>query len=341
MSGSGLLPRAATGLVLGKFLPPHLGHLYLCEFARAQVERLCVVVGAQPPEPVPGALRLSWMRALMPDCEVVLLDRTMPQYPHEHPDFWALWRAALREVAPFEPELLFASEDYGRPLAEVLGARFVPLERRALPVSGTLIRDDPWSGWRWLPRVVRPHYLKRVCVFGPESTGKSTLARQLAERFDTRWVPEYARTLIESQGGTLEEADIPRIAAGQLAAERALARSANRLLFTDTDLLTTTLWAQELFGRCPEPVREAAAAQRFDLTLLCDVDLEWEADPARYRPQGRRDFFVRCQAALEQAGRPYVIVRGEGPARLEAAVAAVEGMLDRPVRALPPTRTLM
>lgn len=337
MSGA----RAATGLVLGKFLPPHLGHLYLCEFAQAQVERLCVVVGSLPGEPIPGALRHAWMQELLPGCEVVHLDEVLPQYPHEHEDFWTLWREALRRVMPFAPERVFASEAYGQGLAEVLGARFVPLEREAMGISGTALREDPWAHWRWLVRPARPWFLKRVCVFGPESTGKTTLARQLAERYDTLWVPEYARALIEAQGGELQAPDIERIAQGQLASERALARSAHRILFSDTDLLSTTIWSRELFGRCPDWIEAAAAEQRFDLTLLCDVDLAWEADVARYRPRGREDFLRRCEAALQAHDRPYVKISGEGPARLEAAIEAVERALARPTRTLAPSRTLM
>src|SRR5262249_28115376 len=133
-----------------------------------------------------------------------------PQYPEEHPDFWSIWKDSLLRVLPEPPDLVFASESYGARLAEILGARFVPVDlaRSAVPISGTLIRSDPFKHWRFLPPCVRAHYALRVCVFGPKSTGKSTLARTLAERYETEWVPEYARTLIEANHGSVAFEDM-------------------------------------------------------------------------------------------------------------------------------------
>lgn len=321
-----------TGMVLGKFLPPHLGHVYLCEFARSYVDELCVVVGTLKREPIPGALRHRWMTELVPGARVVHLDEELPQDPSEHPEFWRLWKEALGRVLPFRPGYVFASEAYGAPLAQALGAAFVPVDlaRTAVPVSGTMIREDPMAHWDFLPRCVRPHFAKRVCVFGPESSGKTTLARELAARFRTVWVPEYARTHLEAQGGEIGAGDIPKIARGQRAAEEALARDANRLLVLDTDLLETTVWAEALFGACPDWIREEASRRPADLTLLTDVDIPWVADPVRYLPDERRSFFERCRAALEAAGRRYVVLSGSREQRLEAAAGAVEPLLRRP-----------
>ncbi len=319
-------------MLLGKFLPPHLGHAHLVDFARAYSDELTVVVGTLESEPIPGAIRFEWMRELCgPDVEVVHLAEELPQDPSEHPRFWDLWReASLRMLGGRPPDLVFASEAYGARLAAELGARFVPVDpgRSGVPVSGTAVREDPMAHWRWLPRCVRPWYVRRVCVFGPESTGKTTLAARLASHFDTVWVPEYARTVIEQQAGEVSAADMPAIVRGQLASEAALARSANRLLICDTDPLTTAIWSQELFGAVDDEVAEAADRQRYDLTLLCDVDLPWVDDLARYRPDGRPRFLGRCREALEARGRPYVLVSGTDPdARFAAARDAVAPLL--------------
>src|SRR5207244_7794100 len=137
-------------------------------------------------------------------------------------------------------DYVLASEDYGEKLAEVLGATFVPVDRArvAVPVSATEIRANPSATWPFLPRCVRPYFVRRVCVVGPESTGKSTLAARLAASLDTVHVPEYARALLEAHDGRLEALDIPKIARGQLASEDALARSANRVLVCAPDVLT-------------------------------------------------------------------------------------------------------
>jgi NadR type nicotinamide-nucleotide adenylyltransferase len=322
--------RPITGLVLGKFMPPHAGHLYLIDVARRLVDRLMVVVGTLESEPIAGALRLAWMNELVGGAgvEVIHLTDENPQDPAETPAFWDIWEQSLLRVLPAPPDRVFASEPYGDRLAAIFGARFVPvdLERRAVPVSATAIRADPLSHWSLLPPPVRPHFARRVCVFGPESTGKSTLAARLADRFDAALVPELARGILESRGGALEEADLELIARGQAACEDARARGDRGLLICDTDPLTTAIWSEALYGRVAAPV--AAAAERaYDLTLLCDIDVPFVPDPVRYLPDRRGELFDRCRRELARRGRPTVTVTGRWERRWAIAEAAVADLI--------------
>jgi HTH-type transcriptional regulator, transcriptional repressor of NAD biosynthesis genes len=313
------------GLVLGKFLPPHLGHVHLCHAARAMCDELVIVVDAIAGHPISRAQRIAWMTELVPGARVVGLDVELPQDPSEDPAFWQLWREALgRAAGPVDR--VFTSDAYGRRLAAELGATWIPIDpdRQAFAISGTAVRADPLGNWELLPRCVRAHYARRVSVFGPESTGKSTLAAVLAKMFDTIHVPEFARAYLESRGGVLARGDMEVIGAGQLAVEDAAAGDANRILVCDTDPLATVVWCEVLYGEAPAWLRERAFARRYALTLLCDVDLAWENDLVRYLPHDRAGFFARCEAALRAADRPYVIVRGLGEARTQAAIAAVK-----------------
>lgn len=318
------------GMVLGKFLPPHQGHVFLIDFARHFVERLTVVLEAPPEESIPGELRQRWLQEMFPDVEVVRLTDSNPQDPSEHPDFWNVWRKSLQRVLQGPIDCVFASESYGHRLAEVLEARFVPLDltRACLPIRATQIRENPWKHWDYLPRCTRPYFARRVCVFGPESTGKSTLAADLARHFRTTAVPEYARIHLEEQGGDLAEADIGRIARGQVALEDALALNANRVLICDTDLVLTTIWSRWLFGGCEDWIEETAARRQYDLYLVTDVDVPWVADQVRYLPEERHSFFERCVATLESLGRPYVVIRGDWEARWQTARDAVAALLQ-------------
>jgi HTH-type transcriptional regulator, transcriptional repressor of NAD biosynthesis genes len=325
----GRMERAGHGLILGKFMPPHAGHQHLVEFALNFVERLTVLVCSLDREPIAGRLRYRWMRELFPQARIVHVTQDLPQEPGEHPRFWDIWRHIVREAAGAPIDFVFASEDYGHRLAHELGARFIPVDpgREMVTVTGTAIRARPLEHWRFLPECVRPYFVKRVCLFGPESTGKSTMARDLARRFDTRYVAEFARSLLDSKQGVCHASDIPLIARGQAAAEDALARQANKILFCDTDLLLTTIWSEVLFGDCPAWIRAAARQRRYDLYLLLDVDVPW-VDDQRHLPHRRREFFERCRKALESHCRPFVIIRGDWSERLEQACRHAQHLLS-------------
>jgi NadR type nicotinamide-nucleotide adenylyltransferase len=318
-----------TGLVLGKFLPPHLGHQYLLDFARAYVPHLTVLVCSLAREPIPGELRWHWVREMAPDADVVHVTDENPSEPHEHPDFWRIWTDTIRRRLPAGPDVVFTSERYGDELARRLGARHVVVDfaRELVPVSGTQLRDKPLENWRYLPPCVRPYFVKRVCVIGPESTGKTTLCRDLAAHFRTVWAREYARGYLDFKGLPVLPSDVLMIARGQAASEEALARHADRVLFTDTDLLMTVMYSELYYGGCPAWVREEARRRRYDLYLLTDVDVPWVADSQRDLPHRREEVRERCRALLEGLGRPYVVVRGTWAERFETARRAVEGLL--------------
>ena len=320
------------GLIIGKFMPPHKGHEALCRFGASWSSQLAVVVCTMPGEPIEGEQRVRWMRQMLgglEGVEVIHLGRPMPQAPEEAADFWEQWTTALLDVLPWVPQVVFASEAYGMRLARCFGARFVPMDpgRGQVPVSGTQVRADPLGQWEHLPREVRGHYAKRVSIFGPESTGKSTLAAGLARAFGTVWVPEYARVHLEWQQGALSPQDMVPIAKGQAAMEEARVGECQKVLVCDTDPLATVVWSQALFGSCDPQVWEIARGRHYDLTLLCAVDVPWVGDQVRYLPGERQSFLDRCEEALVQAGRQVVWIRGDWQQRQERASLAVGELL--------------
>ncbi len=174
--------------------------------------------------------------------------------------------------------------------------------------------------------------IRRVVIFGTESTGKTTLAQELAGHFDEPWSEEFVREFWDRRDGRITAADLGTIALGQMANEDDAARRARRVVFHDTDLLTCTLWDDALFpGQCPAWVRAEAElrAQGVALWLLCDTDLPFAPDPQRSWPDaaGRAEGRRRWRAALEQAGRPFVEIQGEGAQRTRRAIDAVTRLL--------------
>lgn len=314
------------GFVLGKFMPPHNGHVYLCDFARQYCDRLTILVCSLDDDPIPGRQRFDWMCELFPRCDVQWCREDLPQEPADHPDFWTIWRDVVHRYGG-QPDVVFASETYGAQLAQEVGARFVPVDpaRGAVPTSGTAVRADPFANWSHIPPPVRPWFVKRACLFGPESTGKSTLSARLAEHFKTTFVPEYGRTHTETFGVDVTEDDLANIVLGHEAASQAARRQANRVLIEDTDPVLTAVWADMLLDRRPLWLDERRNPA--DLYLLCDIDAPWVDDSTRYfRDEATRRFFMdRCRTELERRGLPYVTLSGDWDTRLATAIDAIEG----------------
>jgi HTH-type transcriptional repressor of NAD biosynthesis genes len=329
------LRKPKVGFLLGKFMPPHNGHVFLCEFARQYVDRLVILVGSLPTEPIPGELRFKWMKELFPDCDVVWTNEVLPQEPlgPDDEDFWKIWKRvcydAMRSAQGeywSTPDVVFASEEYGHRLAKELNAEFVPVDmtRTAVPSSGTMMRAGPFEMWDYLPHVVRPYYAKRVCLFGPESTGKSTLATGLGKHYKTIVAPEYGRTYTEVFGPDVGPDDLRKIVQGHLASVAAAKRQANKILIEDTDPVMTAVWSDLLVGGRHEWFDEYNDCA--DLYLLTDVDLPWVDDGTRYfkNDDERRHFYNVCEQELINRGVKFARISGRGPARLEAAIRAID-----------------
>lgn len=163
--------------------------------------------------------------------------------------------------------------------------------------------------------------MKRICLHGPESVGKSRLAAQLATHFRTVWVPEYGRTYCELHGTDLDAAQLLEIA--QTQHTMAVAATATGLLILDTDPLMTAVWC-DMMG-VPRDPWFAAFDDVADLYLLCDIDLPWVEDGTRIFGDAatRERFFAACREELVARGVNWALVSGAGEARLANAVAAI------------------
>lgn len=322
------------GFLLGKFLPPHAGHVFLGQTAAGLCDELTVLVCSLDREPIDGRLRHGWMKALLPRARVLHYAQDVPQEPAEHPDFWAIWRHICRAAHPEPIDYVFGSEPYVVRLAQELGARamLIDPERLAFPVSGTAIRQNPAAHWGMIPGPVRPHFQRRIVLAGAESTGKSTLAKELAAHLRTRYVPEYGRVYDAGRESGWTQRSFEEIEAGHEAMRHAIQPASGPLLIEDTDELVTRVWEEFLTGHSPSRPRPAHLA---DLYLLLATDLPWVDDGARYqRVRADRDAFqTAIGRELRDAGVPWRAVEGTGPRRLVNAISAIDdGLTARRAR---------
>ena len=321
------------GFVLGKFMPPHAGHMYLCDFAAGLCDQLTILVCSLEREPIPGKLRHEWMSALYPDARVLHFDRDVPQEPSESPDFWDIWRELVRSVHPEPIHRVFASEDYGLRLAQELGAEFWPAdpERACRLVSGTQIRQAPMAHWSMIAPPARPYFTRTIVLHGPESTGKSMLGQDLARALGGAYAPEFGRTWCELYGTDCSAEDLRNIAAGQAAAIQAARRTADGFVISDTDGLLTEVWSQMMLGASvfdPSPEPEA------DLYLLTDIDQPFVDDGTRVYsdPADRERFFALSVEALERQGVDYVRLSGSWEHRRVVALDAISRRFPHLIR---------
>lgn len=180
----------------------------------------------------------------------------------------------------------------------------------------------------------QPTDIIKVVLFGPESTGKTTLSEKLARHYNTVWVPEYAREYLQDKWNnerkTCESKDLLPIAEGQMRLENDLATKATDLLICDTDLLETKVYSEAYYlGYCDPILGKHALENQYDLYLLTYIDIPWAADDLRDKPNERERMFLYFKDTLEKYNRNFVILKGDKNTRLKTAVEHIDNLLKK------------
>jgi nicotinamide riboside kinase len=164
----------------------------------------------------------------------------------------------------------------------------------------------------------------RIAVTGPESTGKSELSRELANRLGATLVEEYAREYLESLNRPYILEDLSVIAEEQCARWQKAIDSGASILIADTEMTVIRIWSEFVFGVVPEKIVELQRVQAFDFYLLCDIDLPWVEDPLREHPFHRGELMDRYLMEINRAAYPYAVVRGVDKHRLTNALKSIQ-----------------
>jgi NadR type nicotinamide-nucleotide adenylyltransferase len=320
------------GLVVGKFSPLHRGHELVINRAFEECDEVILISYSKPELPNCDAeVREKWLAELFPTAErIVVTDEKLRgwkksendpvEIPHNDADGMIHRRFCgylCKNIFGKTVDAVFTSENYGDGFAEELTRYFghevrhviVDLQRNQIPISGTLLRKDFYKNRHWLSSKVYSSFVKRVCLLGGESTGKSTLTETLAKHFDTVFVAEYGRELWENKNGLLNFEDMFQIAKNQVEREEQAAHNANEFLFCDTSPLTTLFYSQHLFGKADSAL-EQMSGRNYDFAILCAPDFPFVQDGTRQVETFRElqhQWYLR-ELAVRQI--PYLLAAG-------------------------------
>lgn len=325
-----------VGFFGGKFLPFHLGHVYAIMAASNYVDKLYVILisdeetdkeickNSSIPH-IPTLERLSWIGETLKDLENIHI-------LHINEYKWADGAKKITDAIPEKITHVFSSEEGYREYFD----RFYPYAehividnaRNAVNISGTKIRENIYEHWNMIPKCARPYFIKKVCIIGTESCGKSTLAKKLAKFYNTNFVHEVGRDYCDKYKNQLTYNHFDSLAMDHWRLQETLAETANKILFIDSEAVVTQYYA-ELYGlEKSNLIEEIVKKQNYDLYLYLEPDIEWVDDGLRQNS----DYDVRLKnnehlkAMFKERGIKYTSISGSYSNRFLKARTAVEVM---------------
>lgn len=290
-----------VGVMPGKFLPLHRGHIHAILTAATKCETLYVVVGQNHEEVVELTKhtkfmslneRVKWVAqefSNMSHIKVLGIDEDEYDIPR-FPNGWEKWAKVLQEIVPEPIDVIFGNEESYRENHK----KYMPyieyetfdVDRSIFNTSGTEIRENPIKHWDMLSGAARPFFAKKILITGTESCGKTTITKALAKTFYTSWSEEVGRYYSERYLGGREDAftveDFDRIAWLQYEQDREALRTANKMVFFDTDALITDFYCAQYLGIHSRFLTEFAKRQEYDLIIVMKPDVKWVADGQRW-----------------------------------------------------------
>ncbi|MGB1216491.1 MAG: AAA family ATPase, partial [Saprospiraceae bacterium] len=286
-------------------------------FSVEKCDELTVLVCSTISEPIDGKIRFEWVKKYFnynPKINVVHLDYNedkLPATSESNRDISRIWADFLTNKMP-DINIIFSSEPYGDFVAEYMDIEHICFDeaRNTIPISATMIRENPFKYWMEMPENVRPYFAKKICLYGTESTGKSTLTKILAEYFNTNYVPEMARDIIKKTDEVVFS-DLIKIA--ELHAQTIIEKNkkANRLLFIDTDINITRSYSSYLFQEELIVPNWIEKANKMDIYLFFSPDAPYIQDGTRLDKKERLELHESHKRELDKRGISYFMINGE------------------------------
>jgi HTH-type transcriptional repressor of NAD biosynthesis genes len=317
--------------VFGKFMPFHKGHEAMIRFALTKCDFLTVLICVSDQETMPAVLRKSWLDETFREeqrVEIVTYhydENILPSTSVTSESVSEVWAVAFKELLP-DYSILVTSEPYGELVAGFMGITHIPFdpERKQVPVSATMVRNNLWEAWSYLPDSVKATMVKKVVILGTESTGKTTLTGRLATHFKAAAVREAGRDIVEDSNDFNME-DLYAIATAH--AKNIQAADAP-LLIIDTDIHITISYGEYVFGQTMHVDKEILAVNKADLYLYLENDVPFVQDGTRIDEAARNELDGSHRQVLEKYGIQYEVISGDWEERFEQAVALINRLVN-------------
>lgn len=290
--------RYKVGMYGGSFDPLHIGHIHDMIRAASMCEELYVMISwCEGRESTSKELRYRWILnnvKHLPNVKIIMIeDKAVSKEEYNTDFYWEKGAQDIKRTIGKPIDAVFCGSDYyGTNRFESLycpESKVVYFDRSEVPISSTQLRFDVYENWQYIPPICRPYYVKRILVVGGESTGKSTLVQSLAIAYNTNYVREIGRDTCEIAGGEeyMNQDDLIENLLRQKTEELKAAQYSNKLLFIDTDALTTKFYSRFLLKsaeeqkECDDLADAIADINRFDMVLFLEPTVEFVQDGTR------------------------------------------------------------
>lgn len=315
-----------VGMYGGSFDPLHIGHIDVINKAASQCEKLYIVLSySRKRDSIPMEYRFRWIRNCFRHMNhisiIILEDNAASKSDYDTDNYWEKGRDYILSQIETNVDVVFCGDDYtGTNRYENLyKCDVVYFDRSTIPVSSAAIRNNPFQYWDYIPKICRPYYTKKILLVGGESTGKSTLAANLALAYNTNCMEEAGREVCDYAGdeNLMISSDFYEILLKHKTKELEMIKQSNKLFFVDTDALTTKFYAQFLLGSDKEHAAKLADAithiNTFDLIFFLEPTVPFVQDGTRNVKikADREKYSQQLKALFDEAGLEYICLSGD------------------------------
>lgn len=329
-----------NGLVLGKIYPITKGHLYLIDTAIENCDMVHVILTHNKLQSIPGEIRYESLKSIYKNKKYVKIysvsDDGLPQYDCECKtldEFYSYWIPLVYDTVD-ELDCVFTSEDYGVEFSKYLGIEhyLVDKDRIKYPISGTKVRENPLENWDLIAKEIQYFFVKRIVVMGPESTGKSTMVKKLSEYYNTNFVEEWGRTFYENNGNKIELNDFITISNERQDLENSLIKDSNKILFSDTEDITTYIFSKLFFPNDYTKIEEyflekIKNSKKYDLYILLKTDCDGVQDGTREFLNKRDEHYSLILNELIRNNCNFVEIGGSFDERFNESISIIENSI--------------